>query len=345
MQARAAAGEAALRSNGGMSAAENMMASKRDRRVLGAVLVLAAGCGDVVRTNDAGPVDGNGPRVCAASTKFGALVEVPGLSSASLDESTPRLSPDELTVYFTARALDPKQPSTVLDANLYTGSRATVNDAFTVSEMATLNSTSEDQDPSVSSDGLRLYYSSLRTPNEGYHTYLVTRGSTSGAFANPSLVANVDGADKTKDDGQAFATADGAELWFTSTRLGTVGGNDIWKASLTGAMASAPAAVAELNSASNDWLPVVSADRLTVYFSSNRPGSTLNPSGAPSYDIWTSHRSAVTEAFPAPTRVPELSTTADDFAGWLSSDNCRFYMSSIDKQGQHLDIFMATRAP
>lgn len=321
------------------------MASNRDRLVLSTALVLAAGCGDVVRTNDAGLSDSGGARVCAASTKFGALVEVPGLSSTSLDESTPRLSPDELTVYFTARALDAATPGTVLDANLYTGSRATVNDAFTVSEMAALNTTLADQDPSVSSDGLRLYYSSQRSRGEGYHTYLAERSATTAAFAGAALVANVDGPDKTKDDGQAFVTADGAELWFTSTRLGTVGGSDIWTSSLAGTAAGAASAVAELNSASDDWLPVVSADRLTVYFSSSRPGSTLNASGAPSHDIWTSHRSKVTEAFPVPTRVAELSTPADDFPGWLSADNCRLYMSSIDKQGEHLDIFMATRAP
>lgn len=306
-------------------------------------LLLVGGCGSV----QSGAADAGADAVsttCSPSGKFGALVPVPGLANPSLDESTPRLSPDELTVYFTVRMPDTAHPGSVLDANLYVGHRATVHDAFTTQALDALNTASEDQDPTVSSDGLTLWYSSL-VANEGYHTFVAHRASTSDPFGAPALAANINSADKTKDDGQDFVTADGAELWFTSTRDPTAGGNDIWKASLAGSAASPAVSVSELSSASNDWLPVLSADRLTVYFSSNRPGSTIGHTGTASYDIWTSHRASATGGFPEPTRVPELSTTADDFTGWLSPDNCRIYLSSIDSAGQHLDIFMATRDP
>lgn len=307
----------------------------------------AAGCGNVQADQPDAAVaidSGSNSNVCAPNGKFGAMVAVPGLSSTMLDESTPRLTPDELTVYFTGRTLDPASPGGVLDANLYTGTRATKNDAFTVSAITALDTTSEDQDPTISADGKTLWFSSLRTAKEGYHIYRAQLGPD-GKLGAPTLEAGLDGADKTKDDGQTYVTADGAEMWFTSSRAGTVGGNDIWRAPMTGTTPGTPVAVSELSSASNDWLPVVTADRLTVYFSSNRPGSTLNAQGVASYDIWTAHRTKVTDDFPAPTRVTELSTTADDFAGWISADNCRFYMSSIDAQGQHLDVYMATRSP
>lgn len=314
------------------------VATHRARSLWGFVLVSIAGCGEVKSVPDAS-------MICAPTTKFGPLIVVPGLSNPSLDESTPRLSPDERTVYFTVRVPDPINTGRVLDANLYVGQRATVNDAFVSMPLDPFNTDQEDQDPTVSSDGLRLWFSSNRVANEGYHTYLAERASTASAFPADALAANINGSDKTRDDGQNFVTTDGSELWFTSTRAGTVGSNDIWMASLTGSTAGAPTIVPELNSPSNDWLPVLSADRLIVYLSSNRPGSAIGPTGAPSYDIWMSHRATVTDSFPAPTRVPELSTPADEFTGWLSPDHCRIYMSSIDSAGQHLDIFMATREP
>ena len=284
---------------------------------------------------------------CSTSTRFGAPVPVAGLSDPSLDESTPRLSPDELTVYFTLRVPTPTGTSPVGPADLYTGHRATTSDAFVTAKLSLLDmDTTDDQDPTVSSDGLNLWFASQRVTTEGYHTYLSQRSTASDDFGEPMPFSSLNGTDKTKDDGQNFITADGTEMWFTSTRVGTIGSNDIWVASMTNAVAGKATIVSELNSAANDWLPVVSADKLTVYFSSNRTNSVIGPDGhTPSYDIWMAHRARVTDTFPEPARVTELSTPADEYPGWLSADNCRMYFSSIDSTGQHLDIYMASREP
>jgi hypothetical protein len=42
--------------------------------------------------------------------------------------------------------------------------------------------------------------------------------------------------------------------------------------------------------AGNDQEPQISPDRTTLYFASNRPGSILGPTGAPSLDIWITTR-------------------------------------------------------
>ena len=84
---------------------------------------------------------------------------------------------------------------------------------------------------------------------------------------------------------------------------------------------------------------MLSADRLTIYFASNR--STAGARGG--FDIWTSHRSSVNDGFPAPTSVAELDTADDEYSGWLSSDNCRLY-GRRDHAGT-IEIFVATRQP
>lgn len=93
----------------------------------------------------------------------------------------------------------------------------------------------------------------------------------------------------------------------------------------------------ELSTNARDFLPTLSADKLTVYLSSNRPG------GKGGFDIWTSHRSTTSDGFPTPKPVPELNSSANEDVGWLSSDNCRIYFSS-DVAGT-FDIYVATRHP
>lgn len=93
----------------------------------------------------------------------------------------------------------------------------------------------------------------------------------------------------------------------------------------------------ELNTASRDWLPTLSADKLTIYLSSTRSG------GQGSFDIWAAHRTTINDGFSNPVPVAELNSSKTEFVGWLSPDNCRLYLSS-DRAGTY-DIYVATRHP
>jgi hypothetical protein len=53
------------------------------------------------------------------------------------------------------------------------------------------------------------------------------------------VVANVNSAAVTDYDGQPFVTADGQELWFSSSRAGGLGAEDIYRAVWTGSLTSA----------------------------------------------------------------------------------------------------------
>jgi len=251
-------------------------------------------------------------QMCDPTAKFGAPVPIPGLGM--IDAACARLSLDELTIYFHANPPD-----------LWVAHRNALIEAFgPPTLLAAQNSSSGDENPAVSSDGLTLWFDSNRVANEGFHLYIATRASTLAEFGTPGLAATVNATDPQESDAHPFVTADGKELWFVSNRAGGLGGFDVWHASWQGNGFATPTIVAELNSSADEFLPALSADRLTVYFSSMR-AATGTKGGL---DIWTSHRSTVNDGFPAPTLVDELNTTGNDFATWLSADNCRMYGTS-----------------
>jgi WD40-like Beta Propeller Repeat len=291
-------------------------------------LLIAIGCGGVSSASDARVSPSiDAPRMCDPTAKFGTPIPVPGLST--IDGGTVRLSADELTIYFSATPGD-----------LWVAHRSALSEAFEVpTPMIAQNSSSVDIDPAVTPDGLTLWFASNRIVNEGYHLYVATRASMLAEFGTPGLAGTVNAMDTKQIDLQPFVTADGKELWFTSTRLGGLGGNDIWRATWTGSAFAPPVPVPELSSSSDDHLPTLSADRLTVYVTSLRVGAGTKGK----LDIWTSHRSTVNDGFPPPTIVDELNTAGDDLASWLSADNCRIYGAS-NLSGPNR-LYVATRQP
>jgi len=82
---------------------------------------------------------------------------------------------------------------------------------------------------------------------------------------------------------------------------------------------------------SSDKDPVLTADRLEIFFSSDRAG------GDGSSDIWRSVRDAPDDAWSAPTPVAELNTAGSETAPTLSGDGLVIMFS---RDG---DIFVSTR--
>lgn len=296
------------------------------------VLVWALfGCGTVSgKQSDAGmPFDSaqDASSVCDQIGTFDAPVP---LTRFNMENSagTPRLTADELELYFSASL-------GTADADIYRAQRSTSGQPF--GAPVALSITANESNPSVSSDGLTLLFESSRVSGEGTHLYVSTRTSRIGEFGAASKVANVNSTTVTDADAQAFLTADGQELWFASNRAGGLGDADIYRAVRNGSGFASVAAITALSSSGADWLPTLSADKLTIYLASSRAG------GKGGFDIWTAHRSTASDGFPAPTPVPELNSGANEYPGWLSPDNCRLYFTS-DIAGSQA-IYVATRHP
>jgi Tol biopolymer transport system component len=290
-------------------------------------LITACGYPPLGPVGDAPNTDASMPdasSICDPTGTFDAPVLLTGVNMAS--NGPPRLTADELELYLS------------LNTNIYRAQRSTTSEPFGAPIALTqLNTAAQESDPGVSSDGLMLFFDSNRVSGQGYELYVSTRTSRVGEFDAPSQVANVNSATTTVLDVHPFVTVDGQELWFVSTRAGGLGSLDIYRAVWNGSSFANVAAVTALNSNTREYFPTLSADKLTVYLSSDRPG------GKGVFDIWTSHRSTTSDGFPAPMLVPELNSSASEYVGWLSPDNCRIYFSS--DRSQTLSIYVATRHP
>lgn len=307
----------------------------RARRLLDLGLLLIAGCGEVATTVDAPGPDASGsdapsdaPAGCDPASAFGPPAAVRGLEAVV--GGAARFSPDELTVYFTASDVN----------DIFTARRSSLTEPFPAPEPATeLNGEFNNIDPTLSADGLRVWLASNRL-NSRLSIFVASRSSANVAF-NPPTAETVNGTDPrgvVTGDGQPFVTADGQELWFTSNRDGGRGGVDLWRAEATATGFAAPENIAALNSTVDDWFPMLSADRLTVYFSSLRTATGARGK----FDIWTAHRDTLDGAFSPPTLVDAINSSGEDFATWLSPDNCRLYGYSDVGGAQR--IFVATRS-
>lgn len=92
-----------------------------------------------------------------------------------------------------------------------------------------------------------------------------------------------------------------------------------------------PQPITAVNTTSDDSDPELSADGLELVFHSRRPG------GAGLYDLYHSVRASTADAFPAATRLVELSTPGEDQNPGLSRDALTIVFSD------NADIVFATR--
>jgi|SRR4051794_12660255 len=310
----------------------------------GFVVAVLVGCGQVQApiTIDA-PSDGapdvppaDAALMCDPMAKFDVPVPILGLPMPGVAaEHAPRLSQDELTIYFSGLL------SGGTDVNLYVAHRKSRDDNFDQpTPLAVVNSSAVDIFPTVTSDELTLWFASNRVPSEPNHLYIATRASVQADFGQPGLAAIVNASTPTQVDTEPFAIGNGQELWFASNRPMAGGAFHIWRSTRSGNDFTAPMMVSELTTTTEERAPVLSADRQTIYFASgnNAPGAKGG------LDIWRSHRSSTLASFPAPTLVDELSSTGNDYPAWLSADNCRLYGYSGDN-GANSFIFRATRKP
>jgi hypothetical protein len=269
---------------------------------------------DAASTTDAAPPE----PACDPAKPFGDAALLPGASAwdPTVPYSTPRLSFDELTIYFTTRPAAAGKA-----ADLGRATRPSRGAPFGAPEIMTKQSSGvADNDPSVPADHLSVWFRSDR--DGGPDLWTATRSGLTEDFGAPELVAGTN-VNTTAGEAQAYFRQAAGELWFTSNRAGGAGGYDVYVAARgpSGAF-GAPSRVAELSSSSNDFQPQPSEDGLTVLLASNRDG------GQGSYDLYLARRDASTAPFAAPAPLAELNTAHVEQAGWLSGDGCRIYFSS-----------------
>jgi WD40 repeat protein len=144
-------------------------------------------------------------------------------------------------------------------------------------------------------DAASLYFSRGATTHDAdLFVVAITRDGTT--LAPAQALAELNDPDPVIDDNMPSVRTDGREIYFRSTRAGSLGGGDLWVSTRPSADAAwlPPANPGEpVNTGFDEVTPSLSFDGRSLFFVSDRPG------GVGGYDIWMSTRtvsSAVDDA-------------------------------------------------
>jgi Tol biopolymer transport system component/phosphohistidine phosphatase SixA len=204
-----------------------------------------------------------------------------------------------------------------------------------------VNTPSLDSQPSISADGLSLFFYSEQSGGYGNGDIWVARRTTKNDAW--TTVENVGSSINTsyRDSGPDIS-ADGLTLFFNSDRPGGSGESDIWVATRT--TKSDPWGTPvnlgpNVNSSSYDAYPSVSSDGLTLFMQSNRPG------GYGKHDIWMTTRQ--TKDNPWTTSVNlglTINSSSIDGDPTISPDNLVLLFTSLRPGGYGIsDMYMVRR--
>jgi Tol biopolymer transport system component len=254
-------------------------------------------------------------------------VLVPVVNGTSGNDGNARLSPDELTIYFSSDRSGSR--------DIFSTTRASRNDPFgTPRPVPGVNTTSDEKWPSVTADGLSMYIES--TVNGPFQIFVSHRTTPAAQFSTPVLVANVN---IGGTNGQTFILPDESALYFASKAETSGGTLDLFRAARgTGGQFGVPVQISTINTRTDEVGPVPTADELTIYFASGRTDSPAKGN----LDIWRATRASRTANFNPPVSVEELNTSNEEVPDWLSPDLCRLYFTR-NVSGNN-NIYLATRS-
>jgi len=204
--------------------------------------------------------------------------------------------------------------------------------------------------PNFSPDGHLMFFNSTRPGGCGGSDLWVSRRKHArddfGWEAPVNLGCNVNGpADETAPTYFEDEETGTDILYFTSTRSGGAGGNDLYASTLgDDGTFGPPVLVAELSTASNETRTAIRRDGLEMLLASNRPGG-LAATGIGANDIWVSTRKTTEAPWSSPTNLGRpVNSEFEDGAPALSRDGATMYFYSRRPGGSgNRDLWRTTR--
>ncbi|MFC1634778.1 LamG-like jellyroll fold domain-containing protein [Planctomycetota bacterium] len=183
---------------------------------------------------DSGRPGGNGGRDIWLTTRdtkddeWGTPMNLgPTINGPSYDAQS-NLSPDGLSFFFSSR-----RPGGYGDRDTWLTTRETTNDPWRepVNLGQNVNSSSYDSGPSISADGLLLFFGSSRPGGYGSQDICLTTRKTLFDHFGPTMNLGPT-VNSSSQDITPFISADGSTLYFCSNRSGGYGGSDLWQVSI-----------------------------------------------------------------------------------------------------------------
>ena len=267
--------------------------------------------------------------------RFGPVSLMPAPINDEHENATPSLSRDMLTMYFASN-----RPGTEGISDIWMSTRATISSPWTEPTRLpdSINSGRVEMSPSISADGLELYFRRADTFAEGDgirgELYVSTRGSQSDPWGLAEKLAapiNLPGFDQNEPSISMF---DGLELYFNSTRPED-DGQDIYFARR--ATPLDPFGEPELFRPVSGS-PFLSADGLKFFFVT----PVLETLGADDFYVMT--RDTPDGEFGVPIHLAGISSSAEDWSLIISADESTVYFSTT-RGGGRLKIWQATAIP
>lgn len=272
---------------------------------------------------DAGPA-------CDPNKAFGSPVEITELSNVGLYMGLPRLTHDELTIYFDA-AEGPDGGGLTWTGNqdIVRATRASLTSPFTnITTLSSINTTGTDFEGSPSGNDLTLFYASGPSAVD---LYTATRANTTAPFGNVTALSI-----NTTQNETPYVFPDTLTLYYAT--VGTGGFREIARA--TRATTNDPFVrdTSGLFTFVNyfnrvQYAPAVTLDELTLFYATDTQTNS-------NYDIFVSTRPNTTSQFAKGTLL--YSSNNADRPGFISDDGCRLYMVS-DGAGGQPRIYVMTR--
>jgi tetratricopeptide (TPR) repeat protein/Tol biopolymer transport system component/predicted Ser/Thr protein kinase len=263
-------------------------------------------------------------------------------------EGTQWISSDGLESFFHST----RPPSRGQD--LWAATRSTTEsqwgDAFHLGPI--INSPVNEWGPSISADGLELFFCSPRegglVGSSGYDiwtTQRATRGDDWGEPVNLGPTIN-----STFGEASPCISADSLLLFFASDRPNGYGGADIWVTTRTSKDNSWGEPVnlgSTVNSPAFEMFPSISSDGLTLFFTSGFLGYPARTGGFGGPDLWVTTRATKDNQWGEPVNLgPLVNTPAEECCPYISPDSSTLYFSS-DRPGGlgNFDLWQVSLVP
>ncbi len=245
-------------------------------------------------------------------------------------EYDPALSADGLELYFQS-----SRAGGFGDSDLYVAKRASLQDEWQPAQNLgpTVNTDAAESGPSLSADGLTLYFNSNRPGGfGGQDLYMTTRENRLAPWGKPVNLGPVVNSEFPEINPNI--SHDGLSLYFADVegdtvapRPGGLGNTDIWvttRASLSDPWGPPVNLGAPVNSAATDGSPEISDDGLLLFF--NR---WIDNGNAAFFDVWVATRRTPQDPWNAPKNLgAPMNTTAWDGNAELSADGRTLYYVS-----------------
>jgi Tol biopolymer transport system component len=207
---------------------------------------------------------------------------------------------------------------------------------------STVNSSAMDGVPSMSADGLELFFNSNRAGGVGeFDLWVTMRPTLEDSWEEPINLGSI--VNTTDHDSAPFISPDGLSLYFESTRPGGYGGWDIWvttRATRADEWSKPINLGPPINTSTDDRSGSISPDGLTFFFSSSRTG------GSGSTDLWISTRDTTNDPWGEPVNLGSTvnSSSVEDWPSISSDGRMLLFMSNRASGYGFFDIWMITRS-